>query len=134
MLAKYFSCTFLLFKNATNLWLLGIMHADPSLAKSPFTSSYSSKKYLAEISVAYFTKWFTIYFYCWWVDDASFQFPLVSPCMLSGTLSTAKHRFSNSLSQHQSNSQTELSKPITSDFKISKRKRTRILPEYIPKY
>jgi len=32
-----------------------------------------------------------------------------------------KHRLSNTLSQHQSNSQAELSKP-TRDFKISKRK------------
>ena len=53
---KYFSCTFLLFKNATNLQLLGIMHAAPPLAKSQLISSYSSKKCLAKISVAYFTK------------------------------------------------------------------------------
>jgi len=43
MVAKYFSCTFLLFKNATNLQLLGIMHAAPPLAKSPLLSSYSRK-------------------------------------------------------------------------------------------
>jgi len=36
-----------------------------------------------------------------------------------------KHRLSNILSQHQSNSQAELSKPTREDFKISKRKRTR---------
>jgi len=56
MVAKYFSCTFLLFKNITNLKLLGIMHAAPPLAKSPLISSYSSKNCLAKISVAYFTK------------------------------------------------------------------------------
>jgi len=45
-----------------------------------------------------------------------------------------KHRLSNSLSQHQSNSQVELSKPTGEDFKISKRKRTRSLSEYITIY
>jgi len=34
----------------------------------------------------------------------------------------SKHRLSNSLSQHQSNSQAELSKPTREDFRISKRK------------
>jgi len=43
MVIKYFSCTFLLFKNATNLSLLGIMRAVPPLAKSPLISSYGSK-------------------------------------------------------------------------------------------
>jgi len=39
MVAKYFSCTYLLFKNATNqLMLLGIMHAAPR-AKSLLISS-----------------------------------------------------------------------------------------------
>jgi len=42
---------------------------------------------LAKISVVYFAKWFTTYFYCWWVDDVSFQFPYVSPSMLLDTLS-----------------------------------------------
>jgi len=37
MVAKYFSCTFPLFKNATNLYLLGIMHAAPPLVKSRLT-------------------------------------------------------------------------------------------------
>jgi len=52
------------------------MHTVPPLAKSPLISSYSSKKCLAKISVAYFTKWFTIYFYCWcggWILS-------ISPC------------------------------------------------------
>jgi len=56
MVTKYFYCTFPLFKNATNLYLLGIMYAAPPLAKSPLISSYSSKKCLAKISVGYFTK------------------------------------------------------------------------------
>jgi len=34
----------------------------------------------------------------------------------------SKRRLSNRLSQHQSNSQTELSRPIREDFRISKRK------------
>jgi len=46
----------------------------------------------------------------------------------------AKHRLSNILSQHQSNSQAELSKPTRENFKISKRKRTRSLFECIPIY
>jgi len=32
------------------------MHAGPALAKSPLISSHSSKKRLAKISAAYFTK------------------------------------------------------------------------------
>jgi len=56
MVAKHFSCTFLLFKNATNICLLGIVHAAPHLAKSLLISSYSSKKCLAKTSVGYFTK------------------------------------------------------------------------------
>jgi len=55
------------------------MHAAPPLGKSPLISSYSSNKCLAKIGVAYFTKWFAIYFYCWWMEDVSFQSPLVSP-------------------------------------------------------
>jgi len=40
----------------------------------------------------------------------------------------------NTLSQHQSNPQAELSKPTREYFKISRRKRTRSLSEYIPIY
>ena len=43
----------------------------------------------------------------------------------------SKHRLSNTLSQHQSNSQAELSKSTTENFKVSKRKRTRSLSEYM---
>ena len=93
MVAKYFSCTFPFFKYATNLYLLGIMHAAPPLARSPLASSYSSKKCLAKISIGYFTKLFTIYFYCSWVDDVSFQSPLVRPCTLLGTLSIVQALF-----------------------------------------
>ena len=57
------------------------MHTAPSLAKSPLISSYSSKKCLAKISVASLLhKMIYNDFYCWWVDDVSFQSPLVSPC------------------------------------------------------
>jgi len=64
-----------------------MIHAASTLAKSPLLSSYSSEKCLAKISVSYFTKWLTNYFYCWWVDDMSFQSSLVSPCLPLGTLS-----------------------------------------------
>jgi len=56
MVAKYFSSTFPLFKNATNYSLLAIMHAAPPLAKSPLISSYSSKKCLTKIIVGYLSK------------------------------------------------------------------------------
>jgi len=56
MVAKQFSCTFVLFKNATNFYLLGIMHAVPPLAKSLLIFSCSSKKCLATISAGYFKK------------------------------------------------------------------------------
>ena len=46
----------------------------------------------------------------------------------------SKHRLLSSLSQYQSISQAELSKPTREYFKISKRKRTRSLSEYIPVY
>jgi len=44
----------------------------------------------------------------------------------------SKHPLSNTLSQHQSNSQAELSKPTREDCKISKRKRARSISKYIP--
>jgi len=54
---------------------------------------------------------------CWWV-----------------LFRLSKHRLSNTFSQHQSNSQAELSKATREDFKIFKRKRTRSLSEYMPIY
>jgi len=69
------------------------MHAAPPQTKSPLISFYNSKKYLAKISASFFSKWITIYFHCWWVDDVSFQSPLVSPCMLLGTLSIVQTLF-----------------------------------------
>jgi len=96
------------------------MHATPSLAKCPLIFSYSSIKCLAKISVIYFTKWFTIYFKapaCCWL-----------PFQLS------KHRLSNSLYQHQSNSQAQLSNLTREDFKRFKRKSIRSLSECIPMY
>jgi len=68
------------------------MHAAPPLAKSPLISSYRSKKFLAKISVGYFTKWFTIYFYCWWAMYP-FNLPLSGPCMVLGTLSIVQTSF-----------------------------------------
>ena len=88
------------------------------------------QKCLAKISIA--DKMIYNFFYCWWVEDVSFQSPLVSPCLLLGTLSKmSKHRLSNAFSQHQSNSQAELSRPTKEDFTISKRKWTRSLSDYI---
>ena len=90
-------------------------------------------RYFPTPGVAHFTKWFTIYFYCWCVDDIFFQSPLVNPCVLV-PFRLSKHNLSNPLSQHQSHSQAELFKPTREYFKISKRKRTRGLSEYIPIY
>jgi len=67
------------------------MHA--ALPKTPLISSYNSKNCFAKINVACFTKWFTICFYCWWMEDVSFQSPLVSLCLLLGTLSIAQTSF-----------------------------------------
>ena len=46
----------------------------------------------------------------------------------------SKRRLSNTLSQHQSNSQAELSKPTREDCKISNRKRAGSISKYIPMY
>jgi len=63
-----------------------------------------------------------------------FNLTLSAPARCWVPFRLSKHRFSNSLSQHQSNSQAELSKPTSEDFKISKWKLTRSLSEYIPTY
>jgi len=103
------------------------MHAAPRLAKSLLISSYSSKKCSAKISLAYFTKLFITYFYGW--RTYLFNLPLSVPACC-----WVPFRLSNSLSQHQSSSQAELSKSTRDDFKVSKRKRTRSLSEYITIY
>jgi len=61
-----------------------------------------------------------------------FNLPLSAPAWYWVPIRLSKHRFSHTLSQHQSNSQAEWSKQTSEDFKISKRKRTRGLSEYIP--
>jgi len=66
--------------------LLGIMHATSPLAKYPLISSYRSKRCLAKRIATPFTNWFTIYFYCGWTEDVSFQSPIVRPRVLFGTL------------------------------------------------
>jgi len=68
-----------------------------------------------------------------WLDDVSYL-PLSAPARCWVPFRLSKQRLSNSLSQHQSNFQAELSKPTREDFRISKRKRTRNLSEYIPIY
>jgi len=63
-----------------------------------------------------------------------FNLPLSAPACCWIPFRLSKHRLSNSLSKYRSNSQAELSKPTREDFKISKRKRTGRLSEYIPIY
>jgi len=63
-----------------------------------------------------------------------FNLPLSAPVCYWVPFRLSKHRFSNTLSQHQSNSQAKLSKPTREDFKIFKRNRTRSLSECIPIY
>ena len=63
-----------------------------------------------------------------------FNLPLLALACCWVPFRLCKHRLSNILSQHQSNSQAELSKPTRENFKISKRTRTRSLSEYIPIY
>ena len=63
-----------------------------------------------------------------------FNLPLSAPAYCLVPFRLSKHRLPNSLSQHQANSQAELSKTAREDFKISKRKRTRSLSKYIPMY
>ena len=62
-----------------------------------------------------------------------FNLPL-SPVRCWVPFRLSNHRLSSSLSHYQSNTQAELSRPTREDFKISKRKRTRSLSEYIPIY
>jgi len=110
------------------------VHAAPPLAKSLFISSFSSKKCLPKISVGYLKKWFTIYFTADGWRICPFNLPLSAPACCWVPFRLSKHCLSNSFPKHQSNSQAELSKPTTEDFKLSKRKRTRRLPENIPTY
>jgi len=63
-----------------------------------------------------------------------FNLPLSAPACYWAPFRLSKHRLSNSLYQHQSNSQAELSQPTREDFKISKRKQTRSPSAYIPIY
>jgi len=60
--------------------------------------------------------------------------PLSAPARCWIPFRLSDNRLSNSLSQHQSNSQAELSKPTREDFRISKRKRTINLSEHAPIY
>jgi len=58
--------------------------------------------------------------------------PLSAPARCWVPFRLSKDRLSNSLSQHQSNSQAELSKPTREDFRISKRKRPEIFLHTYP--
>ena len=98
------------------------MHAAPSLAKSPLISSYSSKKMFDQISVGYLLNDLQSIFTAngWMLYPINLPLSALARCWVPFRLS--KHRLSNSLSQHQSNSQAELSKTTREDFRISKRK------------
>jgi len=63
-----------------------------------------------------------------------FNLPLSAPARCWVLFQVSKYCVSISLSQYQSISQAELSKPTREDFKISKRKRTRSPSEYMPTY
>jgi len=103
------------------------MHAAPPLAKSPLISSHSSKKRWTKISVAISQNDLQFIF----TADGQRMYPLIlhlsAPARCWVPFRLSKHRLSNTLFQHQSNSQAELSKPAREDFKISKRKQTRNL-------
>jgi len=58
---------------ALNCIMRCIMRAAPPLPKYPLISSYQKQKHLAQISVI------SIYFYCWWMEDVSFQTPFLPP-------------------------------------------------------
>ena len=103
------------------------MHAASPLAKSPLISSI-------DISVATSQNDLQFIFTADGWRMYSFNLPLSAPACYWVPFRLSKHRLSNILSQHQSNSQAELSKPTREDFKISKRNRTRRLSEYIPIY
>ena len=64
----------------------------------------------------------------WMMYPLNLPLSALARCWVPFRLS--KHRLSNSLSQHQSNSQAELSKPIREDFRISKRKPEILLNTY----
>jgi len=110
------------------------MHAAPPQAKSPLISFYNSKKCLAKISVGFFTNDLQFIFTADGWMMYPFNLPLSAPACCWVPFRLCKHRLSNILSQHQSNSQAELSKSTREDFKISKRTRPRSLSEYIPTY
>jgi len=110
------------------------MHAAPTLAKSQLISSYSSKTYLAKLAWATSQNDLQFIFTADGRRICPFNLPLSAPACYWVPFRLSKHRLSNNLSKHQSNSQAKLSKPTRVDFKVSKRKRTRNVSEYIPIY
>ena len=66
------------------------------------------------------------------MEVCPFNLPLSAPACCWIPFRLFKHRLSNSVSKHQSNSQVELSKPTREDLKISKRKRAKPLSECMP--
>jgi len=74
------------FEKGTNLFnATGHHDAAPPLPKSPLISSYQQQKHLAKDYRSLLHKMISIYFYCWWVEDVSFQSPLVGPCLHTHT-------------------------------------------------
>jgi len=67
------------------LMLLGIMHAAHPYQNLHWYPLTSSKNIRPKISIPYFAKMISIYFCCWWVEDVSFQSPLVGPCIHTHT-------------------------------------------------
>jgi len=125
IVAKYFSCTFL-FKNVTNLQLLGIMHAAPPLAKSQLISSCSSKKCLAKIRIPTSQNDLQFIFTPDGWRMYPFNLPLPAPSCSWVPFQLSKHRLSNTFSQHQTPMQNYPSQP-REDLKVSKSKRPRSL-------
>jgi len=110
------------------------MHAVPPLAKSPLISSRGSKNVWPKLAWPSSQNNLQIIFTAdgWRVHP--FNLPLSAPACCWVPFRLSNHCLSSSLSQLQSNSQAELSKPTKEDFKISKRKQTRSLSEYTPIY
>jgi len=107
------------------------MHAAPPLAKSQLISSHSSKTCLAKLAWATSQNDLQFIFTADERRICTFNLPLSAPACCWVPFRLSKHRLSNSLSKHQTPKQNY---PSQLKIKLSKRKRTRSLSEYIPIY
>ena len=84
---KCFSCTFSFFEKATNIFTAAGHHAcSPTPTKISIDILLTAAKTFGlKIIVAFFTKTISIHFYCWWLQDVSFQSPLDGPCLHTQT-------------------------------------------------